>query len=98
MEGAGFACDPDESIPAGLYCANESALDREARDLELLDDSESVWVCWENAEPQVIYRSIVIGSELWTLGAKGVDFNPRRQNSLEVHDLTSLTRLASVDP
>ena len=98
MEGAGFACDPDESIPAGLYCANESALDREARDLELLDDGESVWVCWENAEPQVIYRSIVIGSELWTLGAKGVDFNPRRHNSLEVHDLTSLARLASVDP
>ena len=98
MEGVGFACDPGESAPAGHYCANESALDREARDLELLHDGESVWVCWENAEPQAIYRSIVIGSEMWTLGAKGVDFDPRRQNSLEVHDLATLQRIASVDP
>ena len=98
MEGIGFACDPNESAPAGLYCVNESALDREARDLELLHDGESVWVCWENAEPQAIYRSMVIGSELWTLGAKGEHFDPRRQNRLEVHNLATLQRIASVDP
>lgn len=97
MEDLALACDPDDSPPAGLYCVNESVLDREARDLDLLQDGESVWVCWENIEPQVIYRSMVIGSELWTLGAKGPDFDPRRKHRLEVHDVTNLTHLASTD-
>lgn len=97
MEGLGFACDPDESAPPGLDCVNWSVLHRDGRDLDLLQAGESVWVCWQNAEPQVIYRSMVIGSELWTLGAKGHDFDTQRKHRLEVHDLASLTRLSRID-
>lgn len=97
MEGAALACDPGESTPAGFYCTNESVLEREATRLGLLQDSESVWVCWAGGEPQVIHRSMVIDGELWTLGAKGWDIDPERKHRLETRDLASLTHLASVD-
>ncbi len=84
MRQPGFdvACDPE--IP----------LSDEERSIvaQVSETNETINYCWTNVYPNLIWRSVVIGDELWTLSYPG-GISGQSKGHLEVNDIETLERL-----
>ena len=93
-----LACEPGEAGITGFECYDEPFSVEEAENLELLRGDESISICWQSDQPNVIVRSIVIGNDLWTLGFKGWGYHDGQAPArLHANDLQTLERLAALE-
>lgn len=64
---------------------------------QITTPDETINYCWINVRRSVIVRSTVIGDDLWTLSYLGGDTSGDAMGWLEVKDLYTVERLASVN-
>ena len=90
------ACEPGERGVVGFDCMQDDVyFGSTTHDLVLLDGEERLFICYPGKLDEIV-RAVVIDDGLWTLSYPWGDISGDRSGLLQLNDLESFMRLASV--
>lgn len=90
------ACEPGERGVVGFDCVpSDLYFGSSTPDLVLLDGEERLTICYPGTRDEIV-RAIVIDDGLWTLSYPWGDISGHRSGLLQLNDLGSFNRLASI--